>query len=353
MRIAPIPLYMAARHIGDKKYVVKTCCEAAALTHGHPLGWLSAGAFGCLLYDIMENFSLHYAVEDTANFMKEHYGNHPDTARLIELLNAAKYAADIRGHHSNYYTMCEPECECLGEGWVGEEALAIGLYCAMAAVGMGFENCILNSVTHKGDSDSTGLIAGNIFGAYFGDRVIPEKWLKPLEFRSVLEELSADMAQGCRIAEDENYHDLAWKKKYVECVPYQRDPEREPMIFKTYLYGEPGCGIHEIEMPHTTPVSKADGSVEFVKTTVKHYLKEESVWQEGESQRDGWVKFEKTQFGMDISGWYKWFSFHLVYDPCYQKIYILNSDMAEREETRGSVKSAEIAWKWEARFRSF
>ncbi|MBS6195259.1 MAG: ADP-ribosylglycohydrolase family protein [Clostridiales bacterium] len=319
MRVAPIPLYMAAHRIREKTYVVKVCCEAAALTHGHPLGWLSAGALGCLLYDIMENFSLSYAVEDTIEFMQEHYGNYPETERLTELLNAAVCAADIRRKHGVEYAMGEPECECLGEGWVGEEALAIGLYGALAAVNRGFEDCILNSVTHKGDSDSTGMIAGNIYGAYFGDREIPEKWLGPLEHRKILEEISADMAQGCRIAEYENYRDIPWAMKYGKYVPCQKTSE----AFTKFWYGEVGDGIQHITVPRAQFVPKENGGFRILTTEVSYWLEEGKIWHENAEEPDGWIKFEKTPYG-----WYQGFSFHLIYDPCYSKIYILNSDMA-------------------------
>jgi ADP-ribosylglycohydrolase len=37
------------------------------------------------------------------------------------------------------------------------------LYCALTA--NGFENAVLLAVSHGGDSDSTGAVAGNILGA--------------------------------------------------------------------------------------------------------------------------------------------------------------------------------------------
>jgi ADP-ribosylglycohydrolase len=54
----------------------------------------------------------------------------------------------------------------LGQGWVGEEALAIGLYAAMVATT--FEACIELAANHDGDSDSTASIAGQLWGARHG-----------------------------------------------------------------------------------------------------------------------------------------------------------------------------------------
>ena len=60
----------------------------------------------------------------------------------------------------------------LGEGWVAEEALAIGVYCALKAQDL--ESGVIMAVNHDGDSDSTGLIAGHLLGEFphkkvFGD----------------------------------------------------------------------------------------------------------------------------------------------------------------------------------------
>jgi ADP-ribosylglycohydrolase len=54
----------------------------------------------------------------------------------------------------------------LGQGWVGEEALAVGLYAAMSA--SSFAECIELAANHDGDSDSTASIAGQLWGARFG-----------------------------------------------------------------------------------------------------------------------------------------------------------------------------------------
>jgi len=63
--------------------------------------------------------------------------------------------------------------ETLGGGWVAEEALACGLYCALAAES--FEDGIVLAVNHGGNSHSTGAIAGSILGALLGASVIPER----------------------------------------------------------------------------------------------------------------------------------------------------------------------------------
>jgi len=82
--------------------------------------------------------------------------------------------------------------EALGEGWVGEEALSIAVFCSLRAAS--FEEGIINAVNITGDSDSTGSIAGNILGARFGTQAIPPQWSDTVELREVVLALADDLA---------------------------------------------------------------------------------------------------------------------------------------------------------------
>ena len=87
----------------------------------------------------------------------------------------------------------------LGEGWVGEEALAIALYCVLKHRD-DFSACIRAAVNHDGDSDSTGAIAGSLLGAWLGADGIDEAWLAPLEGREVIEIISQQL---CEVAKEQ------------------------------------------------------------------------------------------------------------------------------------------------------
>lgn len=73
----------------------------------------------------------------------------------------------------------------IGEGWVGDEALAIAIYCALKYQ-EDFSKGIIAAVNHKGDSDSTGSITGNILGTWIGFEKIEQKWKDDLELYSVI-----------------------------------------------------------------------------------------------------------------------------------------------------------------------
>ncbi|MCP4693755.1 MAG: ADP-ribosylglycohydrolase family protein, partial [Desulfobacterales bacterium] len=79
-----------------------------------------------------------------------------------------------------------------GRRVVAEEALAIGVYSALAAEN-DFEKGILLSVNHGGDSDSTGAVAGSILGALLGMEATPARFKENLELIDVIREMAADL----------------------------------------------------------------------------------------------------------------------------------------------------------------
>jgi len=84
--------------------------------------------------------------------------------------------------------------ETLGAGWTGEEALAIGVYCALVATN--FVHGVRLAVNHSGDSDSTGSIAGALLGVQCGEYGLPGEWLAQLELREVISAVADDLMVG-------------------------------------------------------------------------------------------------------------------------------------------------------------
>ena len=83
----------------------------------------------------------------------------------------------------------------LGEGWVGEEALAVALYCALKYID-NFEQAMIASVNHGGDSDSTGAVTGNILGAALGYEAIPQFYKDDLEMHDLILHMADDLFDG-------------------------------------------------------------------------------------------------------------------------------------------------------------
>ena len=78
---------------------------------------------------------------------------------------------------------------------MGDEALAIAVFCALRHPD-DFDAAIVAAVNHKGDSDSTGAIAGNLLGARLGLAGIPEKFLTRLELADIITEMADSLCRG-------------------------------------------------------------------------------------------------------------------------------------------------------------
>ncbi|WP_416404504.1 ADP-ribosylglycohydrolase family protein [Arthrobacter sp. LFS091] len=178
MRSAPFGLIP---HI-SREAVYKLSSDAASLTHGHPSARLSAAAFSLLIHNIVAGSDIRTAAVDALEYVSAVPTKAPE---LGERLNAALQLS------AESATLGPEELTAeLGEGWVAEEALAVGLYAVLSTGGSEpaehFRNAIGVAINHSGDSDSTGSIAGNILGAYYGERCLPADWLEALEAPEVI-----------------------------------------------------------------------------------------------------------------------------------------------------------------------
>ncbi|MET8943608.1 ADP-ribosylglycohydrolase family protein [Streptomyces sp. NPDC004542] len=179
MRSAPFGL---ARTDADNAFGIAARC--AQMTHGHPTGYYAAGALAAIVSHIVAGDSVEGAVLRTLRLLARHPGHEETTAALTGALDLAAEGD------------ATPEkLEGLGAGWVAEEALAIGVYSALATRRV--EDALLLAVNHSGDSDSTGSICGNILGARHGDHVLPHAWVEQVEGRDRIAALADDLAAEC------------------------------------------------------------------------------------------------------------------------------------------------------------
>lgn len=81
----------------------------------------------------------------------------------------------------------------IGEGWTGEEAIALALYCVMRYPD-DYVACVRRAATSNGDSDTIACIAGGIMGARLGLDAIPADWRSRCENADYLLTLADRMA---------------------------------------------------------------------------------------------------------------------------------------------------------------
>ena len=194
MRIAPIPLYATVQDRMSIEEADHLAGDAAEITHQHPLGFISAALMSHVVYRLALNIEptqdsmKHYIMEGVAEMRKQYKAYHNDVERMTELAERAIFLID------NGKTDLE-NIGHLGEGWTGEEALAIALYCALKHFDS-FEEAMIAAVNHGGDSDSTGAVTGNILGAAVGYEAIPQFYKDDLEMHDLILHMADDLYRG-------------------------------------------------------------------------------------------------------------------------------------------------------------
>lgn len=158
--------------------------KVAAITHGHPLGWIPAGMLSDIVFKCIygEKKPLKLIIEESLADTKNQFGESESMAYFEQLIKKAIALSEAA---------CEEDASTiekeLGGGWGGEEALAIAIYCCLKYPD-DIRKMLIAAVNHSGDSDSTGAVAGNILGAYLGMDAIPKDWLDRLELVDVMQE---------------------------------------------------------------------------------------------------------------------------------------------------------------------
>ncbi len=175
MRTAPVGLVFQAREAFEHGV------DYAALTHGHPSGYLSAGFMAALIACLVEGDSLPLAVERCTALLGTH-PNHEETLdQIVRATRAHRQGVDV-----------ESAILSLGEGWVGEEALGIALFCALRYAD-DYKAAVIAAANHDGDTDSTASMAGAIVGTRSGASAIPSAWIEQVENRPLLEQMALQL----------------------------------------------------------------------------------------------------------------------------------------------------------------
>jgi ADP-ribosylglycohydrolase len=187
-RTAPIGLgfspFVPAGIPECRKGVFELGCSAAALTHGHPSGYLPAGVLAATVWGLLRGADLPGALEAARAELETQRG-HDETSRALDAATALAATGPPTPE----------QLETLGGGWVGEEALAIGVCAALTGTGpTAVPTALRLAVNHSGDSDSTGSICGNLLGARFGSAGLPGHWQSGVETRRIIIQIAADTA---------------------------------------------------------------------------------------------------------------------------------------------------------------
>jgi ADP-ribosyl-[dinitrogen reductase] hydrolase len=180
MRAAPFGL--AGR---TREEAFGTARDAGALTHGHASGYLSGAYLAAVVFGLVRDEPLTTAMKAADVLLVRERGAAETAAAVTRARELAAKGMPSRA-----------VIEAYGGGWVGEEALAIGLACALAgthAHARSTRETLWTAVAHDGDSDSTGSIAGNLLGAMAHGVGDAAGWAGEVEMVDLVDALSDDL----------------------------------------------------------------------------------------------------------------------------------------------------------------
>jgi len=177
-RVLPAGLYFNY----DTEIAFRAGADFAAITHTNPTGYLAGGAYSAIIAELMNGESIDNAIKKAMRLLKEYDGNERTLLALDTTLTLIyDNAVSPRGVLGR-----------LGLGKSAEEALAIALFCA-ALHSENFSNAIRLAANHDGESDVCAALCGGLIGAYRGVKSIPKRWIKKIQYYSMLMDVEEEL----------------------------------------------------------------------------------------------------------------------------------------------------------------
>ncbi|MGQ4415134.1 ADP-ribosylglycohydrolase family protein [Streptomyces sp. SAS_269] len=165
----------------EPQLVAQLAVECAAQTHGHPIAYLSAGAYAVIMHGLARGESLDAAVQRALALLAARPGHHPVADALQHALGAVRQGLPGPGRVE----------ELAGDG-TADGLLAASVYCAL--VGEDVRHGLCLAVNQSGPSAAAGALTGGLLGALHGETALPPAWLAELEGRPTVLELADDFA---------------------------------------------------------------------------------------------------------------------------------------------------------------
>lgn len=179
MRVAPIGYF----YQNDPDKLKRVAHATGICTHGHPTGDAACIGAAYLVKLALDGRAPEQMIDDLLSF------SGGISSEFDEAILKVKKCLDWIDE--------EKALAYLGEGWVGEEAVALALYCFLRYP-ESYAKVVIRAANTNGDSDSIACIAGSISGAYLGIDAIPRVWIEKIEKTSYLGELAERLAEKKR-----------------------------------------------------------------------------------------------------------------------------------------------------------
>lgn len=175
MRVAPLGYI----YLNDEVRLREVSIATSQITHRHPTAIAATVAAAYLVKLALDAVPI-------SSYM----------SRLYEFVTGISDEFDLailRVGHVLGWANEDLALDHIGQGWTGEEAVALALYCVLR-YSDDYLACIRRAANTNGDSDSIACIAGGIMGARLGLSAIPLDWRTNCENASGLSDLAHRIA---------------------------------------------------------------------------------------------------------------------------------------------------------------
>ena len=181
MRVSPVPIWSFAEG-KDSIHATRLAARIAASTHGHSLGYVTAGFLSSMIFHILDGEDLHGSLSSAKRDCEGCF----DSRKLEDMFRLVERAVGLSGSDS----LDQDSIAELGEGWVAEETLAMAVFSCLRHPD-DIRGALVCAVNITGDSDSVGAVAGNIMGALLGVGALKSEFdIDRLEDSDMIEKVS-------------------------------------------------------------------------------------------------------------------------------------------------------------------
>lgn len=166
MRLAPVPMFCLPRFSPNGTDLDEMCARSSRTTHGAQECVDACRLFGTMLSRALRGM---------------------DKERILSGYENLKLPSPSLARISRGEYRAKTEAEIQGTGYV-VDSLEAALWCFSQTDS--FEEAVLRAVNLGDDADTTGAVCGQLAGAYYGLAGIPDRWVKKLAHREMIQKLA-------------------------------------------------------------------------------------------------------------------------------------------------------------------
>ncbi|MCL1902946.1 MAG: ADP-ribosylglycohydrolase family protein [Oscillospiraceae bacterium] len=190
----------------DSELAFRAGADFAAITHGSPVSYLSAGYYSTVIAELINGATIDHAIKKAFDILKT-YKNNEEVVDVIE---------KVRRYVSDDNVSPLTAISRIGTDDNAAQALGVALFAA-ALFEDSYENAIRLAVNHDGRSDVCGAMCGGLLGAYHGAGFVPKKWLQKLSYLRLIEDTAISLVENSYFNEEPEARTKTGKKS--------KDPE--------------------------------------------------------------------------------------------------------------------------------